>query len=197
LDLACGTGDFTIELVRRWPEAGIDGVDLTPEMIDIAHVKLADVKNVNFFQGDAQNLSDLQTNDYSLIVCAFGFRNFPDKRQALSECRRLLADGGMLVVLELFRPKSKILGFIVTVWLTIISRIFASKANKEYQYLRKSVENTVSADEFISMAQENGFTICNKRFLPPAASCLTFKAVTQNAMCAFPKNHNMFNRSRA
>ena len=86
LDLACGTGDFTVELARHWPEAMIDGVDLTPEMIDIARVKLADAKNVVFMQGDAQNLSYLKSNSYSLVVCAFGFRNFPDKRKALSEC---------------------------------------------------------------------------------------------------------------
>ena len=36
LDLACGTGDFTIELARRWPDAEIIGADLTPEMLDIA-----------------------------------------------------------------------------------------------------------------------------------------------------------------
>ena len=177
LDLACGTGDFTVELARHWPEAMIDGVDLTPEMIDIARVKLADAKNVVFMQGDAQNLSNLKSNSYSLVVCAFGFRNFPDKRKALSECRRLLADGGKLVVLELFRPESKILGSVVNVWLTIVSRIFASKAHKEYRYLRKSVESTVSVDEFVAMAKENGFTVCGRRFLPPAASCLAFEAI--------------------
>jgi len=83
----------------------------------------------------------------------------------------------MLVVLELFRPESKILGSVVNVWLTIVSRIFASKAHKEYRYLRKSVENTVSVDEFVAMAKENGFTVRGRRFLPPAASCLAFDAI--------------------
>lgn len=177
MDLACGTGDFTLELARRWPEAGIDGVDLTPEMMDIARVKLAGAKNVKFMQGDAQDLANLQPNGYSLIVCAFGFRNFPDKRKVLSECRRLLADGGRLVVLELFRPESRILGSAVNVWLTIVSRIFASGADREYRYLRRSVEGTVSVDEFISMAEENGFAVRGRRFLPPTASCLTFQAI--------------------
>ena len=177
LDLACGTGDFTAELVRRWPEAEIDAVDITPEMLAIARSKIADEKSIRFLQGDAQNLRPLQSNAYSLIVCAFGFRNFPQKGKALLECRRLLAKGGKLVVLELFRPKSKFIGTLVNVWLAIVSRIFASGTVKEYRYLRSSVKNTVSADEFISMAEKSGFAVCGRRFLPPAASCLAFKAI--------------------
>lgn len=176
LDLACGTGDFTAELARRWPDAEIDGVDLTPEMLEIARVKLKDAKNVMLFQGDAQNLSGLPRKEYDLIVCAFGFRNFPDKRKALSECRRLLAAGGRLVVLELFRPESKVLGTLVNMWLAVTSRIFASGADKEYRYLRSSVKNTSSAGEFIAMAEENGFAIRSRRFLPPAANRLEFEA---------------------
>jgi demethylmenaquinone methyltransferase/2-methoxy-6-polyprenyl-1,4-benzoquinol methylase len=48
LDLACGTGDFTIELARRWPNAEIIGADLTPEMLDIAHEKLSAIQNVTY-----------------------------------------------------------------------------------------------------------------------------------------------------
>ena len=175
LDLACGTGDFTIELAKHWPNAEITGVDLTPEMIDIARVKLSEARNVTYLTGDAQNLSMLESKQFSLIVCAFGFRNFPDKAKALAECRRLLADGGRLVVLELFRPQSHILGAAVNTWLAVVSRIFASGASTEYRYLRKSIANTATAADFIAMARDCGFTLCRNSFFPPAATCLTLK----------------------
>ena len=175
LDLACGTGDFTIELAKHWPNAEITGVDLTPEMIDIARVKLSEARNVTYLTGDAQNLSMLESKQFSLIVCAFGFRNFPDKAKALAECRRLLADGGRLVVLELFRPQSRILGAAVNTWLAVVSRIFASGASTEYRYLRKSIANTATAADFIAMARDCGFTLCRNSFFPPAATCLTLK----------------------
>ena len=42
LDLACGTGDFTAVLARRWPDATIAGVDLTsPDVVKNA-MKLFD-----------------------------------------------------------------------------------------------------------------------------------------------------------
>ena len=40
LDLACGTGEFALELIRRFPDAAITGVDLTPEMLDLARKKM-------------------------------------------------------------------------------------------------------------------------------------------------------------
>ena len=174
LDLACGTGDFTLELAKRWPDAEITGVDITPEMIKIAKQKLADARNVAFFIGNAQELSCVAAESCNLVVCAFGFRNFPDKAKALSECRRVLAPGGKLVVLELFRPGSKLLGTAVNAWLSIVSWIFAGEKSKEYQYLRKSVAGTVSAAGFITLAEQNGFTNNSNRFFPPAATSLVF-----------------------
>ena len=175
LDLACGTGDFTIELARRWPNAEITGVDLTSEMLDIARAKLSEAHNVTYLTGDAQNLSMLEPKQFSLVVCAFGFRNFPDKAKALSECHRLLADGGRLVVLELFRPTSRIIGTLVNTWIAVVSRIFASSASTEYRYLRRSVANTVTATDFITMAEGIGFSVCRSSFFLPAATCITLK----------------------
>ena len=173
LDLACGTGDFTMDLATRWPNASISGVDLTPEMIDIACEKLTGFNNVTFIAGDAHNLFMFEPKGFSLIVCAFGFRNFLDKAKVLSECNRILADGGRLVVLELFRPTSYILGMAVNAWLAVVSWLFASRAYSEYRYLRKSVSGTVSAEEFMHLAKENGFSATGKTFMPPAATCIS------------------------
>ena len=175
LDLACGTGDFTIELARRWPNTEIIGADLTPEMLDIAREKLSEIQNVTHLTGDAQSLPMLESKQFALIVCAFGFRNFPDKAKALSECHRLLADGGRLVVLELFRPTSRIIGTLVNTWLAVVSRIFASGASTEYRYLRRSVANTVTAADFIATARDCGFSLCRSSFFLPSATCVTLK----------------------
>jgi demethylmenaquinone methyltransferase/2-methoxy-6-polyprenyl-1,4-benzoquinol methylase len=177
LDLACGTGDFTLELLKRYPSANITGVDITPEMMSIAKKKLPARNTVNFSVGDAQNLSFLKNSSFSLVVCAFGFRNFPDKAKALSECHRILKPDGRLIVLELFRPERKLTGILVDTWLAIISGIFARDSKIEYLYLRKSVANTVSANEFSKMAINAGFSLRNMKFLPPAANC----AVLQKA----------------
>ena len=52
LDLACGTGDFSFALARRFPEAAITGVDLTPAMLEIARAKNRS-PHIRFMEGDA------------------------------------------------------------------------------------------------------------------------------------------------
>ena len=178
LDLACGTGDFSIELLRLHANASITCIDITPEMLEIAKGKLSFAKDVRFATGDAQDLSKLATGSFSLIICAFGFRNFPDKAMVLAECRRLLAPGGELVVLELFRPVSRILGWCVSLWLAAIAFIFAHPTLRQYAHLRRSIARTVRADEFVALAEANGFLLRKKTFLPPAATALTFQRRT-------------------
>ena len=173
LDLACGTGDFTAVLAKRWPDAGIAGVDLTPAMLDVARAKVSS-GNVAFSQGDAQDLAGIPDGSFDLAVCAFGFRNFPDKAKALSECCRVLVPGGRLVVLELFRPKFAWLGKAVNLWFVCTARLFAGKSGSEYLYLRKSVANTVTSDVFCAMAAAAGFRKERERFFFPAATCVAF-----------------------
>lgn len=175
LDLACGTGDFTLELLKRFPKTCITCVDITPEMIDVAKAKLAGRQSVRFVVGDAQNLSGIPDGSFGLAVCGFGFRNFPDKASALAECRRVLAGDGRLVVLELFRPQSRFVGAIVNAWLTLVSFVFANAFDREYAYLRQSVSRTVSADEFAKMAETAGFSLIARRSLVPSATALVFE----------------------
>lgn len=175
LDIACGTGDFTVELLKRFPGMEVTGVDLTPEMIDIARAKTEDLdSSVNFAVGDAQDLGFIADETFDLIVCAFGFRNFPDKAKALAECDRLLKPSGELVVLELFRPRHRLLGITVNVWLSLIAHIFCGRKTREYAYLRHSIATTASADEFAKMAEAAGLQTIWRRTLFPAATALVF-----------------------
>ncbi len=179
LDLACGTGDFAAEVLRQHPDADVTGLDITPEMIAIARTKLTG-NRITFRTGDAQDLSCFPDGHFGLIVCAFGFRNFPDKAKALAECRRVLSADGELLVLELFRPRSRLLGRLVHIWLAVSAYLFAHGARREYAYLRASVEATVSAAEFQSLAEAAGFSLDRQRFLFPAATCMAFRKATSN-----------------
>ncbi len=175
LDLACGTGDFTVELLKRFPGIKVTGVDLTPEMIDIAKAKTSGIDaSVRFAVGDAQNLGFIADGTFDLIVCAFGFRNFPDKAKALAECRRILKPSGKLIVLELFRPRHSTLGIAVNIWLSLIAHVFCGRKTREYAYLRNSIATTVSPDEFAKMAEAVGLSPIERKAFFPSATALVF-----------------------
>ena len=176
LDLACGTGDFTAALLQRLPDASVTCVDLTPEMLALARQKLAGASGVTFCTGDAQDLAAFTDATFDLVVCAFGFRNFPDKEKALAACHRVLKPAGRLVVLELFRPTSRLVGALVNIWLSLVAFLFASRARKAYAYLRRSVSETVSADAFVSLAARVGFRCDRRRTFFPSATGLSFRS---------------------
>lgn len=58
LDLGCGTGILTFALARRYPQAGIVGVDVMPQYLAIAirKAKLKGIDNVSFLQGRAEEI---------------------------------------------------------------------------------------------------------------------------------------------
>lgn len=173
LDLACGTGDFCAELLRRFPDAKITGADLTPAMLKIAERKLRGRKNISLECSDAQNLDRYECAFFDIVSCAFGFRNFPNRDIALKEASRVLKPGGHLLVLEFFKPPP-ILGRITGLWLKTASKIFAGKSSGAYAYLRASMDQMISIYEFTELAERHQLKRCKVKKFFPAASVLLF-----------------------
>ena len=176
LDLATGTADFALAAARRFPSAHVAGVDLTPAMLDVGRRKveaagLAD--RIALQEGDACALA-CPDGSFDAVLCAFGFRNFPDRAAALREVARVLAPGGHLLVLELFRPRFRLLASVTAAWMACAARLFAGGAREDYAYLRASVGETCSAAEFGCLASGAGLTAVRRKFFFPACSCLLF-----------------------
>ncbi len=177
LDLATGTADFAIAAARRFRESSVIGVDLTPAMIDIGRRKIADAGlegRVRLEEGDACSL-ECDGESVDAVLCAFGFRNFPDKASALREVSRVLVPGGHLLVLELFRPRWRFLGAVTSLWLRQVAFAFAGGAREEYSYLRESIGKTCSEGEFVHMADGAGLSCIKRNLFLPACSCLLFR----------------------
>jgi SAM-dependent methyltransferase len=85
-DLACGTGRTAAWLRSRRVPA-IDGVDITPEMLDRARERA---------QHDALHLADIRATPlaaaaYDLVICSLADEHLPDLRPLYTEAARLLA----------------------------------------------------------------------------------------------------------
>ena len=81
LDLATGTADFAIACARRFPDAHVTGVDLTPAMLEVGRRKVEAAGlsgRIVLEEGDACALACAK-GSFDAVLCAFGFRNFPDR----------------------------------------------------------------------------------------------------------------------
>ena len=150
LDLACGTGDCTKEILRRAPGAQVVGMDFAREMLRRNAGATA--------QADAMSLP-IASASLDGAICAFGFRNVPD---ALGEVRRVLRPGGRLVVLEFFRGKHFAHGLARAIGGMV------SGDREAYEYLAQSIGRYVSADEFVQQLERLGFESVTARPLFPS-----------------------------
>ena len=179
LDLATGTADFAIAAARHFPGAHVTGVDLTPAMLDVGRRKVEAAGlagRVSLEEGDACALACADASA-DVAICAFGFRNFPDRARALREVARVLTPGGHLLVLELFRPRFRVLAALTATWMACVARLFASGAREDYAYLRASIGETCTEAEFGQLATAAGLAAVRRYFFLPACSCLIFRKI--------------------
>lgn len=145
LDLAAGTGDYGIEVYKKF-KCFVIGYDIAENSLKVFQEK---VKKKNFDQtkfkyivGEAENLT-LPDESVNLITIAFGIRNFYDSQKSLFEMYRVLKSGGKVLILEFSLPKNKIIRTIYRYYfekiLPFIGRLI-SKDKSAYQYLPLSVK---------------------------------------------------------
>jgi ubiquinone/menaquinone biosynthesis C-methylase UbiE len=93
LELACGTGRLTKELVNIFPNASITATDLSPHMV--AYAQTCVVRNESSSQNLVWEVADIQALPYleetfDVIFCQYGYMFCPDKVKAFQESYRVL-----------------------------------------------------------------------------------------------------------
>jgi demethylmenaquinone methyltransferase/2-methoxy-6-polyprenyl-1,4-benzoquinol methylase len=159
LDLCAGTLDLTQRLLEILPMAQVTALDFSRPMLEAGRKKIGDSKRCRLLCADAHHLP-LSDASYDALVCAFGIRNLEHREQAGREISRILKPGGVLVVLEFFRPKKffpKL--FYKTYGKHVIPKVggMISKNKKAYQYLQDSIQNFFSIDEYEELLKRFGF----------------------------------------
>jgi SAM-dependent methyltransferase len=92
-DLGCGTGRTAMWLAGRGV-ASIDGVDLTPEMLDVARGRGL---HRRLIVGDVR-ATTLSSGGYDLVVCSLVDEHLRELGGLYREARRLLRTGGLFVL---------------------------------------------------------------------------------------------------
>ncbi|MBU4345038.1 MAG: bifunctional demethylmenaquinone methyltransferase/2-methoxy-6-polyprenyl-1,4-benzoquinol methylase UbiE [Proteobacteria bacterium] len=163
LDVACGTGDVVLEIIRqKGSSIKVCGIDFSTSMLMFAKDKIRDMhdgSNIHLLSGNALNLP-FKAETFDALTIAFGIRNIVDKLSALQVFHRALTTGGMILVLELAFPEKGLLPafyhFYFRKILPVIGKLF-SKNLMAYQYLPCSVENFPDPYSFAATMRKAGF----------------------------------------
>ncbi len=159
IDIACGTGDFSIATLKFNPSL-IVGVDVSLNMLRIFRQKFLKrkAKNFNILCAEAENLP-FKNETFDVCLVAFGVRNFSDLEKGLSEIYRILKLSGKLGVLEFSipdKPFKWIYFFYFRRILPLIGKIFSGHENA-YTYLPESVLRFPEGENFVRILREVGF----------------------------------------
>ncbi len=156
LDVACGTGDLSIEL-QSHANAKVIGSDFCRPMLKIAKNKAV---GIPFVEGDAMTLP-FDDCSFDAVPIAFGLRNLPNFADGLKELHRVLKPGGRLAVLEFSSPVVPgFRGLFNFYFTSILPRIggVVSGSRGAYEYLPDSVSKFPDQKGLVRMMSTAGFS---------------------------------------
>lgn len=107
LDLGCGTGNLTVRLASRGLR--VTGVDLSPEMLELARRKATAGPPPRWVQTSAVELVDnFRRESFDTICCVLLLSELSagERREVLRQCRILLRAGGQLIVADEVRAST-------------------------------------------------------------------------------------------
>jgi len=105
LDACSGTGKLAALLAERvGPFGRVEGVDLSPRMVELASGRFHGFVQLHFQVGNALQLP-FDDDEFDAATISFGLRNLPDFEAGLRELRRVVRPGGRVVCLELSVPR--------------------------------------------------------------------------------------------
>jgi len=171
LDVATGTGDFALEVMRmNLNPDQIIGIDISEGMLEVGRKKISKKgfdKIIQLRQADSENLP-FEANTFDAYTVAFGVRNFEHLEAGLTDMLRVMKPGGMGVILEFSKPKSfpmkQLFGFYFRFIMPTIGKL-VSKDSRAYTYLPESVNAFPEGDDFIEIMKKCGYVDLSRKSL--------------------------------
>lgn len=169
LDIACGTGDFSIEIARHSDAAtSVTGIDLSEGMLGVMDRKVRDAGlsgKISAAQGNCEEM-DFEDCSFDRATIAFGIRNFENREKALREILRVLKPGGRLVILELSVPSNPVLRWFYCLYFTKVLPWIGGLVSGDkaaYRYLPASVLRFPPKDEWMATMRGCGYGNVNHK----------------------------------
>ncbi len=173
LDLCTGTGELLVKMLPRLGLAGqAVGVDFASNMLRVAAQKTPPRRSasVAYLLGDAVALP-FPSDTFDCLTNGFAMRNMlPAADLVLREMWRVLRPGGRVIILDMCRPQSALLGRLYRWhlrWVLPLQARMLYRSGQPFQYLQDSIMEFPPPSEFCARMAAQGFT--GVTFMPLSA----------------------------
>ena len=169
LDVATGTADLALEIIRQEKAGEVTGIDISSGMMEIGRKKI-EKKGLSgrivLSEGSALDIP-FPDGFFDAVTCAYGVRNFSNPDKGLKEMYRVMRSGGQLAILEFSYPSGKVTGKMYDIFFTRLMPVVGkaiSRDKKAYVYFRDSVKGFVWGEKMAARIGAAGFV--DVRFRP-------------------------------
>jgi ubiquinone/menaquinone biosynthesis C-methylase UbiE len=102
LDIACGPGQWVIDVAQNFPHIHVTGIDISQLMIAYANHLTRGLPNAHFQIMDVRQSLHFPDNSFNFVQARLiaAFMLASDWPRLLAECHRMLQPGGMLRLIE-------------------------------------------------------------------------------------------------
>ena len=160
LDLATGTGDLALEVLRQYPGTHVVGLDFVPEMLVLARQKtLAPSASPALLAGDALRLP-FANGVFDTVVTGFALRNVTDIPATFAEIARVTRPAGQVACLEIARPQSPLFHRLFALYfyrLVPLLGTWITGQQAAYTYLPHSLTPFLTPDEIAAVMRRTGW----------------------------------------
>jgi len=148
LDLGCGTGALTLRAVQKG--AKVKGIDINPQMLEIAQkraIKKNLIQNIELCEMGVAELETEKSDSYDMVMSGLCFSELSKDELifTLKEVKRILRQGGFLLVADEVKPKNilkRILNGIVKFPLVIITYIITQTTIYSIENLPEKIKES-------------------------------------------------------
>lgn len=162
LDVAIGTADLTLALLKHHKANRITGIDLSTEMMAIGKTKVEQhhwSDRVSFMQASALDMP-FESQTFDAVTCSYGVRNFSDLDKGLREMYRVLKPNGELMILEFSYPSNRLMAWCYDLYFShvmpFVGRVL-SRNRTAYNYLNHSVKHFIWGEQMCQHLRDAGF----------------------------------------
>lgn len=108
LDLGVGTGQTALSLLQKFPNATLDGIDISPKMIEQAEIRLKNFLNrITFSEQDIKDLHINTSHDACVAVLSIHHLNENQKPKLFRKIFDNLSNNGVFVIGDIIKFNSE------------------------------------------------------------------------------------------
>jgi demethylmenaquinone methyltransferase/2-methoxy-6-polyprenyl-1,4-benzoquinol methylase len=163
LDLATGTAEMALEVLRQQPDATVIGVDPSPGMLERGRFKIREQgmeDSIELREGEAESLP-FDDDSFDGLCIAYGIRNVADRPAGLREMARVIRPGGRVAILEATEARRGPMALGARFYVhQVVPRLGALlSGSQEYRSLQTSISAFPEPPDFAAMMEDCGLEV--------------------------------------